>query len=374
MHPDVKAPAREERLSLLDLADRASAGVRAVWDARRTVLIFAGVGVAIGLLLAFGRPREYTAKMTILPYRNPASIGGLGGLAGFAALRMPGGSGGEQLITVDLYPEVSATLDFRVALAETPIRFSSLDTSMSGIRYFEEIHDPGLVAGIRQFTIGLPGLILTKMRGKAGTMRLADKTPRDTAAIIGYSAEFLQQINDLGQRLSITSDRKTGVLRIVAQMPDPYAAADLVRTAAKLLMERIIFYEARKATEQLRFLETQRAMLQLRFDRADRAYAGFLDQNRVLLSATAQIGRDRLERERNLSVSLLEQVQIQIEGARTKVSQDTPVFTVLDPVTVPPGPSAPRRARLLSLWTFVGMAGGVIVVLGQRVRKPTITI
>ena len=48
-----------------------------------------------------------------------------------------------------------------------------------------------------------------------------------------------------------------------------------------------------------------------------------------------------------------------------KVKKDTPVLTVVQPVTVPTKP-ANSRAKTLIVWTFLGIVLGCGIVLGKE--------
>jgi uncharacterized protein involved in exopolysaccharide biosynthesis len=58
----------------------------------------------------------------------------------------------------------------------------------------------------------------------------------------------------------------------------------------------------------------------------------------------------------------------QLEQAKLAVKQSIPVLTVIDPVVVPNQKSAPRRAMILIVFTFLG----VIIGIGWVFIKPFI--
>ncbi len=55
----------------------------------------------------------------------------------------------------------------------------------------------------------------------------------------------------------------------------------------------------------------------------------------------------------------------QLETAKMKVKRDTPILTVVQPVTVPTKPSN-SRAKTLIIWTFLGGILGCGLVLGKE--------
>ena len=321
--------------------------------------VWMGVLGAVGLFIAFGSGQEFTAKTRLLPYRNGAAgAAGLSGLAGLAGIRLPAGSA-DLTITADLYPEVAKSLDFRISVAETPLTFSSLSNKASTVQYFTNPTSTSPVELVQKYTIGLPRSILSYVRSKnSATERRPEAT--DTVALIpAYDQAYLDLVNSLQSRLKITTDRKTSIITVTGEMPDPYAAADLVRVSANRLMERIIDYESRKAGENFRFINEQYQQARGRYERTQRELALFADRNRALMSATAQIDRDRLQREYDLAFEVFQQFSRELEQARIKMNQDTPVFTILDNVTVPTIRSSPDRTRIVGFALLFGALLGL---------------
>jgi uncharacterized protein involved in exopolysaccharide biosynthesis len=296
--------------------------------------------------------------MRVLPYRSGASaIGGLSGLAGLAGIRLPAGAS-DQTITADLYPEVAKSQDFKVTVAETPIYFASLGRSASTVEYFRELYDRPLAEVLATYTIGLPGEVLSALSSSspAGGARPPDDT---THRLMSYDRKYMKLVRRLDKRLSVFIDKRTSIITITGQMPDPYAAADLVRVTSDLMMNRIIDYESRKAGEQFRFVQEQYDQVRRRFERSQRDLAAFDDRNRTLTSATAQIERSSLQREYDLAFEVYQQLSRELEQARLKMNEDTPVFTILEQVTVPNERTSPRRTRILLVSLLIGALLGV---------------
>lgn len=346
-------------ISLRDAWAKVLGFVRVVRSERATVVRFGALGLAIGLVFAFGSGEEYTAQARILPYRSGGGgSGGLAGLAGLAGIRLQT-SGVGQTITADLYPEVAKSQDFRIRLAETPLTFGTLGRSATAIEYFRSLRQTPVTDLIMGYTIGLPGRIVSTIRQATRPSR---SVPADTglaAHLPVFDQAYLEQVDKLASRLSVSIDRRTSIITITGRMPDAYASADLVRVTADQLMSLVITYESQAAGEQFHFVDTQLQQAKLRYERAQRALATFADRNRSLMSATAEIERDRLQREHDLAFEVYQQMSRELEQARIKMSQDTPVFTVLERASVPTVRSSPKRARLLVQWLLLGVVVGI---------------
>jgi hypothetical protein len=359
-----EAPDISEDLTLSWLIARAHTALRIVWGERKTIIRFVVLASIIGAIGALGSGEEYSASAKILPYRNGAvSGGGLSGLASLAGVRLPAGAG-DQTITADLYPAIVGTQDFRVAVAETPLRFSSVGQKATLVEYFRDLREPPLTELLSRYTIGLPSQVIAHLRLSSGESRPQEKSAtveglHDSSSLSGYDRAYLNLINELDDRLSVSIDRKTSIITITGIMPDPYASADLVNVTSDKLMEQVIAFDSRKAHEQFRFVNTEYLRAKERYERTQRDLANFADRNRVLVTAISRLEQDRLQRANDVAFEVFQQFSRELEQSRIKINQETPVFTVIERVTVPPDRASPRRGRIMILSVFLGGIFGV---------------
>jgi uncharacterized protein involved in exopolysaccharide biosynthesis len=78
-----------------------------------------------------------------------------------------------------------------------------------------------------------------------------------------------------------------------------------------------------------------------------------------------------LESEVNIAQSIVQQLASQVEQAKLQVNKDTPVFTTIQPVTIPFERSAPKRSLIVVTFVFLGFIISVGYVL---VKEPLIKI
>lgn len=346
----------DDEISLAEIFARAKGFGRSIRSNWRLLLLPMCIALTAGLALSFGSTPEYSARTRLVPYRSGGggAPGSLSGLAGLAGIRLSPGGGGESVITTNIYPDLAATLEFREAVATTPLAFAGRDSLLTSAAFFTYERHLGPLETVASYTIGLPGVIVSNLRPRtaADTNHVRPGAPRR------FDPAFERIVVGIGERISVSSDKKSGIVTISATMPDPVAAADLVRATSERLTETIISFEVRKADEELRFIEEQSASSKARYDTAQRALAAFADRNRILGTATAQIERDRLSREVESAFELYQQFSREREQARIKRNQDTPVFAVLQPVTVPNQRSSPNRRAIMLVCLVAGLFVG----------------
>ena len=155
-------------------------------------------------------------------------------------------------------------------------------------------------------------------------------------------------------------------------MPEPLAAAQVAQHAQDLLQKYVTRFKVENVQATLDFVEERTEEARTEFERAQSELAAFRDRNQNLISATARIRGERLQNENDLAFSIYSTLMQQREQARIKVKETTPTITVIQPVTVPDGPSAPRKMKILAISLFLGFLCGCLLalVLSSRCRIP----
>jgi len=92
--------------------------------------------------------------------------------------------------------------------------------------------------------------------------------------------------------------------------------------------------------------------------------AKIADRSKQLTSAKDRIEQERLSSKYTIANSLYSELSKQLEQIKLQVKKDTPVFTIIQPVTVPSQPSN-SRSKTLVVWTFLGFVLGCGIVLGR---------
>ncbi|WOC39788.1 GNVR domain-containing protein [Polaribacter sp. HL-MS24] len=75
----------------------------------------------------------------------------------------------------------------------------------------------------------------------------------------------------------------------------------------------------------------------------------------------------QLQSQYNLVFAVYSELAKQLETQRLQVKKDTPIFTVLKPVTIPSEKATPKRALILVVYLFLGFVLSIGYVL---VKEP----
>ncbi len=330
------------------------------WEGRKTVIKTVLIFMAIGLFIAIFSPKEFTASTTMVPASDSKKIGGnLSGLASLAGINL-GSMGGEGGIPPTLYPQIVNSIPFQKELLQTPLTIDGQSKKVTYSYYYTEIYSPGLLGYLKKYTIGLPGVIIKAIKGKSNNQQ-----PTTDNQLLTISDDENELIKQLSDQLSLEVNDKDGYVSLAATMPEAVPSAELTQRAQELLQQYIISFKVLKSSESLKFIQERYAEKEKEFKDAQNQLARFRDRNQFVNTALAQTTLERLQSEKDLAQGVYTELAKQLETQQIQVKEDTPVFTVLKPVSVPIEKSKPNRPLILFIWTFIGGIIGVGMLFGK---------
>jgi uncharacterized protein involved in exopolysaccharide biosynthesis len=330
--------------------------LKLIWDDRRKVLRIASLFMFVGIFIALFTPKKYTASTVIVLQTSGGSEVGvnLGGLAALAGVNLSGMSSESFKISPNLYPQIFSSIPFQKELLKTPLTIKGIKGKITYKKYYLEIYKPGVLATIKKYTIGLPKLILNSFKGKKETFSLNYTTDTESE-IFSITEEEKKLIKNLQSEISLNLYKKDGYISISSTMPEAIAAAELTLTTQKLLQKYVIDFKVTKSKDQLNFIQERYAEKEKEFKKIQAKLASYQDGNQFSNSSRAQTKGTQYKAEYDLVFGVYSELAKQLEAQQIKVKEDTPVFTILQPVVIPLEKSEPNKLIILISWTFLGV-------------------
>jgi uncharacterized protein involved in exopolysaccharide biosynthesis len=351
---------KDDEIDLIEVA-------KTIWAGRKLILKVTGVFLIIGLIIAFGSKVEYEASCKLMPENQEgmkSNLGGLGSLAGLAGINLD--MGGTGALTPELYPQIAQSVPFIMKVWDEPIEFEKQDTTISSYIYFKEIDKPSFLGLIFKYSIGLPFQVKAWFTKSDEQKNTTENEPQ----IIRLNKEDTELLEKYRDRISVNVDTKTGILTLSTEMPDAMAAAELAQLSIDQLTKYATDYKVSKAKENFDFVQARYDEAKIEFENSQEKLAVFNDRNRNVVTALAQSESQRLQNEYNLTFEVYKGLATQLEQAKIKVKEETPVFTVLEPVKVPVDKSSPKRILILVSALFIGfIIGTITILLSQAISK-----
>lgn len=336
------APQNEEKeIDLLELAYK-------LWDKKKLILMWCMWGVLAGLIIAFSIPKEFTTSVKLAPEVKAGKTnltGGLGALASMAGISANGNSGTDAVYP-QLYPDIVSSVPFVMSLMDVPIKDKENDKYTVKEYLLEKTSGPWW-----SVITGAPGKIIGFIRGSK------EESPGDSTENINPNFRLSQEddklVTALRGRITASVDQKTSVITIDTKMQDPVVSAILADTVVSRLREYITKYRTDKARQDLDYAQKLNDEAQQEYYKAQQRLADYIDRNQNLATQSARINRERLENESSLAFNLYNETSLQVQNAKSRVQEITPVYTIITPPTVPLRPTSPRKGLIIAGCAFL---------------------
>ncbi len=336
--------------------------LKTIWLKKVLVLKITAIFVFLGIINAFIAPNEYRVTTTMIPQTESGSgiQQDLGGLASLAGITLGNRSVDE--IPPTLYPQIVTAAPFQLDMLKTILTTSKADSPITFEEYQSEYGGTNVLGTIKKYTIGLPGTIynsLTKKTAEAGSVEVSDSLFR----ISNQERVLMESLSGI---LDLSVDEKDGIIALSIVMPEAIAAAQMASNAQKLLQVAITDFKIKKAKEQFEFTNDLYEERKAEFLSHQNALARFRDQHRNISTAVARNELERLEADYLLSQSIYNGIAQQLESMKIKVKENTPSFTVLQPVIVPTERYKPKRKKIVLTALFLGLVVGVGYIFAKQ--------
>lgn len=340
--------------------------LRSLWDGRKTILICIGIFIVLGLVAALGMKRTYTVTSVMVPQMGD-SKSGLGGLAALAGFDMGGGGMNNGELSPLIYPQIVNSVPFRLEMIHTPLHYQKCDTLISMFDYAQAKYEkPSVFSYIMKYTIGLPGVIMGSLSGKPKEIVIPAGGGEGSGGPkpIVVSRDEQRMLSAMGEIITLAVDKKEGYVTLTVNGSEPVQTAELALKAQQLLQDEVTRFRTEKSQADLEYIQARYDEAKEEAERYQVALAGSRDRLQNVVTTTANVGRERLQSKYNVANTVYLEMAKQLEQAKMKVKKDTPVFSIIEPVTMPNRPSN-SRAKTLVIWTFLGIVLGCGIVLAK---------
>jgi uncharacterized protein involved in exopolysaccharide biosynthesis len=256
-------------------------------------------------------------------------------------------AGGE--IPPTMYEKVLASEPFKKRLLEARIVVGG-DSVIYG-SYLEN-QPISVLATPKEYTIGLLSKIIGEISG--GTKEVGEAINGGLQALTDDEYELHKA---LAGKITLTADKKEGVVSIFVVESDPLVAAQIAQVTETALQDWIIEHKIKNAKAQYDFIERQFEAKQKEFFSIQEQLANYTDRNQNVLAASYLTRLDRLQAEFDLVNTVYSELAKQKEQAAIQLSKDTPTFSILDPVKVPKVKTGPKKSLYILGAFFIGLVG-----------------
>ena len=321
-----------------------------VWKGKKIIIKTTAVFFIIGCIVAVLSPVVYTSQTTFVPQVSGEELStskGLGSLASLAGINLNSSKEtSDSYLSPLLYSKLAESEEFSYNIIKEEI--INLNGNKLTIKEYllsnKSSFNFNPIAFVKKYTIGL---------------FLNNKTKENNSDILkGYnflSEEDFGLVNSFKVKFTIEISEKEGYIKVIATDKNAFVSTQLVEKVTKNLQSRIIKLRTNKIKERLEYSKQQYEIKQVEFDFLQKTLAEFKDSNKNISTAKFMSELQKLDSEYQLQQSILINLASEYNNNKIKLNKDTPIFSVIDEVSVPNGKSKPKRSLIALIWVFLGV-------------------
>lgn len=333
---------------------------RKIWAGRKLIVKNCAIAIAVGLVIAFSIPKEYTTTVTLAPEATGSSraLGSLSALAGMAGINLGGAGQTRDALLPTLYPDIVASVPFMTELFQVPVRSLNGEMQTTVYEYMTEHQKRPWWSTVLSFPMKAVGWVVSLFKEDKDDNSLPQNV--DPFQLTRKEAGVVAGLN---RKISVSVDQKTYLVTLAVTMQDPLISATLTDTVLCKLQNYITKYRTDKSRNDLAYTEKLYNEAKENYYEAQKLYADYVDQNQNIMLRSVQVKQERLQNEMTLAYNLYNQMAQQLQLAKAKVQENTPVYAVVQTATVPLRASKPSKTLILVGFVFLAGVGTVGYIL-----------
>lgn len=327
---------------------------------------------AFALMIGFSIPKTYESEMKLAPESSGGSLGQLSSMASIIGMSM-GNPKDEDAILPTLYPDVVGSADFVLDLLN--IKVTKKDGSVKDMPYETYLNKCTKFTWWDRLLIGLKAAVFknkdddVKMavasKGKAGGQKGPIMLSRKKMETIEYVQKAV---------VSCDVDKKTDVITIKAVDQDPLVATIIVDSVSARLQQFITDYRTKKARGEVAHLEQLFKKAQADYKKIQQEYAAYSDSHMDVMLDEYKVKITALENDMQLKYNVYSQLMVQLQTARAKVLERTPIYTTIEAPIVPSKHVAPKKLSILLVYLFLSTFVCFLVLYYKERKKENATL
>ena len=323
--------------------------LKTVWNGKKIIIKTTAVFFIIGCIVALLSPTVYTSETTFVPQtsdQNSSASKGLGSLASLAGINLnaEASSSIDNYISPMLYSRITESNEFLITLLnENIIKLNGNQLALKDY-LLENKGGFSFIGFIKKYTIGL---------FKTDNNEVINSEIAERYNFI--SDEDFSLIKSLRSKFLVETVEKDGYIKVFGYDKDALISTQITTLATKLLQSRIIALRTNKIKAQLIFSKEQYDLKKVEFEKLQNKLAEFKDSNKNISTAKFMAELQKLESEYQLQQNILTNLASEYNNNKIKLNKDTPIFSVLDEVSVPNERSEPKRSLIALIWVFLGV-------------------
>lgn len=327
----------------------------------RSLLLWGAIAFVLGVVISFSIPKKYKVNVMLAPESTTSSgsmTSSLSSLAAMAGVNVKSSSSRDAFNPM-MYPDIIASPSFLVGLFGIPVDVIDKET--------KEPLETTLYDYILNYTktpwwskvIGLPGKAIGWF---IGLVKGEEEEDGDISEVdpTHMTKEQFNVAKAISKMMEMKVDQKELSVSYTVMTQDPEVSYRLAQGVLDRLREFVTEYRTEKSRKNLEYMEGLFSDAKDSYYKAQREYARYVDANQGIVLQRVVVERQRLLNEMNLQYELYNSCAQQLQLAKAKLAEDTPVYAVLQTPTRPIRAAKPSKTVIVFAFVFLAMSAWLV--------------
>lgn len=324
-----------------------------VWKNKLFCIKASSISLIIGIIVAFSIPPSYTVNVLLSPESGSDSNNNLSNMASMLGVNNLNNSNSDA-INSSMFTEIVISTPFVIDLYKTKIPQND-SIQIPFYQYLESQKEPWW-----NLILKAPNKLKKLLTSSSSKNNFINNDSINPFKLNSQQLKTISQIKDL---ISAKTDKKNNTTTISVTLQDPEIAAIIANITVDKLQQYFTDYKTKKSKEDYIYLKNLYEQRKEEYYKRQQLYASFLDKNRNINSQQTNAESIRLQNEMEISYSIYNQTQTQLEIARAKIQESKPVFAIIEPASIPIYPSAPNKTLIMIGFIVLGFIISISWVL-----------
>jgi uncharacterized protein involved in exopolysaccharide biosynthesis len=300
-------------------------------------------------------PEEFEGKATVIIEQSSAA-NNMNGISSFLGLSQgPSLSPASGLMGPDMYKDIVQSQAFLSDVVSAKIPISIKKDSLTLEEYFVNGEAPSFYQKVIN-----PALFLKTHQDQK---KRIDILKKDTGALIQnqispnmiFDSKIPPIVEIKGTKataIGIMKNRidisfKDKFCNIAVRMPDPVLSSVACNLILEKLTNYITYYKTSKLRNNISYLEDRYAESELKYKNALQKSASYKDNSFGIIFQSSQTREQLLNNEVSIAFNIYNQFAVQLEQARIELKKETPLFLIIEPISVTWEKSSPKFKSII---------------------------
>lgn len=310
-------------------------------EKKKLLSIVWGISFALSAIYIFSIPRYYKCEISLAPELGSTESGNkLSSIASTFGVNF-GSSMADDAISPTLYPDLLESTNFLTKLMDVRVKDTKGKIETDYFTYMKYHQKLSPIGYIVVFVADL----------------FKEKVSASNKGIDPYrlTEEEYEVFKKVRSNIKCDVDLKTDLITISVTDQDKEICTTLAENVRIKLQEFITEYRTGKARTDIKYYYKLMREAKAEYSKAKEKYIAASDANRNSVLYRYKVRQEDFEKEMSIKHSTYTALYSQYEGARAKLQERTPAFTVVKNATVPTKPAGPKRLAFIFIVTFLAI-------------------